>query len=358
MPHPQVLVPDNIGVSHHLIHEIFESQAAARPQATAVVFGRRQITYGQLDGRANQLARHLLKRGVQRGSNVAMLLPRSLDAYVTMLAILKSDAAYVPIDPAYPADRIAYILNDCEASALVTVAHLAASLTAFHGRIIRVDADAAIGGESQTGVPRDRTQVNPRDPCYIVYTSGSTGRPKGVIVEHRNACHLIREEGRIFAVRPEDRVYQGASLAFDLSVEEIWLAFHAGAALIAATPEMAHAGPDLSRQLAASGVTVLSCVPTLLSMLAEDVPSLRLLILGGERCADQLVDRWARPGLRIVKPMDPRRPPSSPPAPMSPRASRSRSAAPYPVVISVSSTTNFGLSGPVRRGRSASAARV
>jgi non-ribosomal peptide synthetase-like protein len=284
--------------SYRVLHEIFESQAAARPHAAAVVFDRQQITYGELDRRANQLARHLLRRGVQRGSNVAMLLPRSPDAYITLLAILKAGAAYVPLDPAYPADRTAYILNDSGATALVTTANLARSCTAFRGRVVHVDADAAsIDAESVAGVPGE---PDPRDPCYIIYTSGSTGRPKGVLVEHRNACHLVREEGRIFAVRTEDRVYQGASLAFDLSVEEIWLAFHAGAALIAATPKMAHAGPDLSRQLAECGVTVLSCVPTLLSMLAEDVPSLRLLILGGETCADQLVARWARPGLRVV----------------------------------------------------------
>ena len=142
--------------------------------------------------------------------------------------------------------------------------------------------------------------MGPRNLCYIIYTSGSTGRPKGVMIEHRNAWRLVRAEGCIFKVRPEDRVYQGASLCFDVSFEEIWLAFHAGATLVAATPEMAHAGPDLSRYLTDHGVTVLSCVPTLLSMLAEDVPTLRLLILGGEVCPDRLVERWARPGRRIV----------------------------------------------------------
>ena len=285
--------------SHRVLHEIFESQAAACPQAVAVVFGREQVTYGELESRANQLARHLLGRGVQRGSNVAMLLPRSLDAYIALLALLKSGAAYVPIDPADPADRIAHILNDSGATALVTTRDLAAAFTAFRGRTVDVGT-ACIGVESPAGIPRNGTQADPRDPCYVIYTSGSTGRPKGVVVEHRNACHVVREEGRIFAVKPEDRVYQGASLAFDLSVEEIWLAFQAGASLIGATPEMAHAGPDLSRHLTDLRVTVLSCVPTLLSTLAEDVPSLRLLILGGETCADQLVARWAHPGLRIV----------------------------------------------------------
>jgi len=120
------------------------------------------------------------------------------------------------------------------------------------------------------------------------------------MIEHRSACHLVRAEARIFGVRPEDRVYQGFSLSFDASIEEVWLAFHAGATLVAATPEMAHAGLELSRCLAESGVTVLSCMPTFLSMLAGDVPTLRLLILGGEACPDQVVERWARPGQRMV----------------------------------------------------------
>ena len=172
--------------------------------------------------------------------------------------------------------------------------------TAFDGVIVRVDADrAALEAESPAPLLRDMVGVGPRDLCYIIYTSGSTGRPKGVMIEHRSACHLVCAEGRIYGARPEDRVYQGASLAFDLSVEEVWLAFHAGATLVAATPEMAHAGPDLSQFLTDCGVTVLSCVPTLLSMLGEDVPAVRLLIFGGERCPDWLVERWARPGRQM-----------------------------------------------------------
>src|SRR5262249_18381391 len=123
---------------------------------------------------------------------------------------------------------------------------------------------------------------------------------KGVMIEHRNALHLVQAEGHIYAARSADRVYQGASLAFDLSVEEVWLAFHAGATLVAAAPELERADPDLSRLLTESGVTVLSSVPTLLSMLAEDAPTLRLLIFGGEPCPEWLVARWARPGRRLV----------------------------------------------------------
>src|SRR5437773_1526422 len=165
----------------------------------------------------------------------------------------------------------------------------------------RMDADReTIRSQSCSRLPRNAVGVGLRDLCYVIYTSGSTGRPKGVMIEHRSACHLVCAEARLFSVRPVDRVYQGFSLAFDASVEEVWLAFYAGATLVAATPEMAHAGPDLSRLLAERGVTVLSCVPTLLSMLAEDVPTLRLLIFGGEACPEQLVERWARSGRRLV----------------------------------------------------------
>src|SRR6266446_5929437 len=287
--------------SRDTLHALFEARVDAGPEAIAVVFGRDESTYADLESRANRLARHLCARGVRRGSIVAMLLPRSVDAYAALLGILKSGAAYVPIDPEYPADRVAYILEDSGAGALVTTAELAGPHAAFAGAVVRVDADrGAIAADSSTRLPREETGVGPRDLCYIIYTSGSTGRPKGVMIEHHNASSLVLAEGHIYAALPEDRVYQGASLAFDVSFEEVCLAFHAGATLVAATPEMAHAGPDLSRLLTEREVTVLSCVPTLLSMLAEDMPSVWLLIFGGEICRDRLVERCARPGRRMV----------------------------------------------------------
>lgn len=293
--------PGKVTACGKCLHRLFERQADTRPQAAAVVFGREETTYADLESSANCLARLLRRRGVGSGSVVAMLLPRSMDAYVVLLGILKAGAAYVPIDPEYPADRVAYILEDSGAQALVTTASLARRHAAFRGAVVRADADReAIATESPARLLPDERGADSRDLCYVIYTSGTTGRPKGVMIEHRSACHLVRTEGRIFAMRPEDRVYQGFPLSFDASVEEVWLAFHAGATLVAGTPEMAHAGPDLSWFLTERGVTVLSCVPTLLSMLTEDVPTLRLLILGGEACPDRLVARWARPGRRMV----------------------------------------------------------
>jgi non-ribosomal peptide synthetase-like protein len=282
-----------------LLHELFERQADARPDEAAVVCGGARMTYGELEARANQVARFLRARGVVRGDCVGLLLPRSPEVYVALLGILKAGAAYVPLDPEYPAERVGFILSDCRARALITSAGLARKAAGFGGQMITIE-DAGLSKVSPERLDRSETGVTPEDLCYVIYTSGTTGRPKGVEIEHRSAHHLVCAEGRIFQVRAQDRVYQGFSLAFDASVEEVWLAFFAGATLVAGTAEMVRAGNGLSRLLVEAGVTVLSCVPTLLSMMEEDVPSIRLLILGGEACPPDLVRRWWKPGRRVV----------------------------------------------------------
>ncbi|TMI58586.1 amino acid adenylation domain-containing protein [Candidatus Bathyarchaeota archaeon] len=292
--------PEETGRSS-ILHQFFEAQVDTRPEAIAIMVEGRRITYAEIEQRANRLARYLYDHGVGRGSLVAILLSRSLDAYVSILGTLKAGAAYVPLDPEYPADRISYILGDSHAETLLTTAALASHHREFHGNIIAVDVDAdAISSETSTRLPTDEVRVGPDDLCYVIYTSGSTGRPKGVLVGHRSVCNLVEAEAEIFRVTPEDRVCQIASLSFDLSVEEIWLAFQAGACLVPATRELAHGGPDLSKFLVEHQVTVLSCVPTLLNMLDEEIPTLHLVILGGEVCPENLVSRWARSGRRLV----------------------------------------------------------
>ena len=288
-------------VPNELLHELFERRAAANPAAVALVCEHARMTYGELEARANQLTAFLRKSGVGRGDCIGLLLPRSMEVYVALLAILKAGAAYVPLDPDYPAERVRFILSDCRAIAVVTTQDLASKAAGFSGKTIRVDAQRnEIGAMDARRIERKEVGASPDDLCYVIYTSGTTGRPKGVEIEHRSVCYLVRAEAEIFRVTPEDRVFQIASIAFDASVEEIWLAFFAGATLVVATAEMAHAGPELSRILADAGVTVLSCVPTLLMMMEGDVPSMRLLILGGEACPAELVKRWWKPGRRVV----------------------------------------------------------
>ncbi len=284
-----------------LVHEIFEAEADLHPDSVAVEFEGEEVSYSELDQRANRLARHLRSRGVGRGSLVAILLQRSVEVYVAILAVLKAGAAYVPLDPEYPGDRVSYILENSGASAVITVDDMASSQTGYSGFTVRLDADASdIDRESARRLGRGEVGVRSDDLCYVIYTSGSTGRPKGVQIEHRSLCNLIDAEHDAYGVRKEDRVCQTASVSFDLSVEEIWLAFSTGATLVAISQDTARSGSDLCRAMAERRVTVLSCVPTLLSMLTEDVKSLRVIILGGEAAPEWLVSRWARPGRRII----------------------------------------------------------
>jgi non-ribosomal peptide synthetase-like protein len=284
----------------HLLHNLFEARAEAAPANPAALCGGQALSYAELEKRANQLARFLRSKQIDKGCIVGLLLPRSPDVYVALLGILKSGAAYVPLDPDYPPERIEWILNDCHAQAVVTVSALAQKCGGYTGEVLAVELLAAeIREHPAVRLPPSETEVTGRDLCYIIYTSGTTGRPKGVLIEHRSACNLVRAEGELFNVQPSDRVYQGFSIAFDASVEEVWLAFHAGAALVVGTPKMMQAGAGLSRLLADAGVTVLSCVPTLLAMLEEDIPTVRLLILGGEECPQSLVARWCRPGRKM-----------------------------------------------------------
>ncbi len=284
-----------------LLHELFERQTDLQPAQIALACREDRMTYGELEARANQLARYLRKRGVGRGAMVGLLLPRSLDVAVVLLGVLKAGAAYVPVDADYPPDRIQFILEDCGVAAVVSVTSLTAKLGAFAERAVWLDAQAGeILAESSARISRAVTSTTPEDCAYVIYTSGSTGRPKGVQIEHRSVCHLVRAEGQIFQVQPADRVYQGFSIAFDASVEEVWLAFFSGATLVVGTREMVFSGPALSQRLTEAGITVFSTVPTQLAMMADDVPSVRILILGGEVCPADLVRRWARPGRRMV----------------------------------------------------------
>ena len=293
---------------------MFEQQAEARPDDIALVCADQRMTYGELERRANQLARFLRSLGVRRGDCVGLWLERSLDAYIALLGILKAGAAYVPLDPDCPAERAAFILSDCHARVLVTTSELAAKVgqvsrlpggpgahaDSFSGKVVALDElQAEIAAQASDRLSRAETGATPQDLCYVIYTSGTTGKPKGVEIEHRSACHLVRAEGKLFQVQPSDRVYQGFSLAFDASVEEVWLSFFAGATLVAGTRDMVRSGAALSGKLAGAGVTVLSCVPTLLAMMDEDIPAVRLLILGGEVCPPDLVKRWWRPGRRV-----------------------------------------------------------
>ena len=278
-----------------LLHHLFERQAREAPHGVALRCADRIMTYGELNERADRLAQSLSLDGIRCGHAVSILLPRGIEMYVAILGILKSGAAYVPLDPEYPQDRIEFILKDCRATALITTPALERSAGGFRGKIFTGDLSDVRSSRRQEALER----ISGTDLCYIIYTSGSTGWPKGVEIEHHSACHFVESELKLFGLAPEDRVYQGFSIAFDASVEEIWLALASGASLVVGTDEVRRSGPELPARLREAQVTVLSVVPSLLAMFEEDVPSVRLLIFGGEVCPPTLARKWLRPGRRV-----------------------------------------------------------
>jgi len=298
---------DRVDRSDQLLQELFEETAARHPQRTAIeCFApeHRFMTYEAMSRRTNQLAHWLRDNGVGVGSFVGMWLPRGMEVYVALIAILKAGASYVPIDPEYPSDRVSYILEDCHAPVLISTSDLLAEHSDFvlppACQKIEYDrVDALLEAQDATPLTREHTGQTNRDGCYVIYTSGSTGRPKGCQLEHRSVVNLVRAERILFGCTPEDRVYQGFSIAFDASVEEVWLAFASGGALVAATPDMLHAGPALPSMLVAQRITIVSTVPTLLSMMEDTIPQVRILISGGEAVQKDIIKRW-QPGRRFV----------------------------------------------------------
>jgi non-ribosomal peptide synthetase-like protein len=282
------------------LFEIFENAADIYPSRPAVIFNNKEYSYEEIDSNANRLARYLREKGIQTGDKVGLILGKSVELYIAMLGIMKAGAAYVPIDAYYPPDRVKYILENSEVSLTITSSSIASFFGLRDGTLLLDHEHDIIDKFLAQRLKRTETGVTPNDLSYIIYTSGSTGRPKGVQLEHKSVCNLVRASQKIYQIKPEDRVYQGFTVAFDASVEEIWMAFGHGAALVPQTPEMQKAGPNLGRLLNDAKVTVLSCVPTLLSMMLEDIPSLRLIVFGGEVCPHHLIEKWSKPARRLM----------------------------------------------------------
>jgi non-ribosomal peptide synthetase-like protein len=280
------------------LHHHFETTSDRVPDAVAVECGDRQARYRELDRQGNRVAHRLIALGVAPGDRVGILLQRSLETYAAVLGVLKAGATFVPIDPGHPADRIAFIATDAGLRVVLTSAALAAAAAgSLPCPALELDEPSCLAG-----VPATRPDADAgRDGlAYIIYTSGSSGRPKGVAVSHGNICDFLDVVTPIYDVTAQDRVYQGMTIAFDFSVEEMWPAWMAGATVVAGPTDGCRLGPQLADLLVERGVTVLCCVPTLLATLDREVPSLRTLIVGGEACPRDLVQRWSRPGRRML----------------------------------------------------------
>lgn len=281
-----------------LVPQLIEEQVQRTPDAPAVVFEGQSLTYAELNGRANQLARHLRSRGVGVDQLVGICVERSLEMVVGLLGILKAGAAYVPLDPSYPPERLRYMLGDAAPPVLLTQAHLAERLPAAAAEVIALDADwPAIARQAANDLDAGALGVEPHHLAYMIYTSGSTGLPKGAMNEHRAVVNRLHWMQMQYGLGADDRVLQKTPFSFDVSVWEFFWTLMSGACLVVARPQ-GHQDPAYLRGLIeATGVTTLHFVPSMLQIFLEghqpgQCPSLRHVVCSGEELPASLQRRF------------------------------------------------------------------
>ncbi|HEV2681791.1 MAG TPA: condensation domain-containing protein, partial [Rhodanobacter sp.] len=247
-------------VGEATLPELFERQVAATPDAIAAIFGENNLSYAQLNARANRLARLLIAQGIGPEDRVALALPRSLEMLVAMLGIVKTGAAYVPLDPAYPPERLAYMLDDARPVVLITNRETLQSLPDHPVSALLLDAPETVQAiaAQHTANPEQAQRRQPlraRNAAYVIYTSGSTGRPKGVVVTHAGITSLASGQIERFGVQPHSRVLQFASLSFDAAFSECCMTLLCGAALVLASKDQLLPGDALAGVIAKHQVT-------------------------------------------------------------------------------------------------------
>jgi aspartate racemase len=282
------------------MHEMVEAQVARTPDASAVEHAGQRLTYRELNERANQLARFLRKRGIGHESRVGICLRRSLELPVAILAVLKAGAACVPLDPAYPKERLSYMLEDSGTPLVLAQPGLLSEVTDFDAEVVNLEPDwKAFANESSENV---RSSVDPENLAYIIYTSGSTGKPRGVLLPHAGLVNHNTAAVKLFRLTNEDRMAQFASISFDIAIEEIFPTWISGGALIVREENASLAVGDFLRWVEENRVTALD-LPTaywheLVRELAESgikLPkSLRLVIVGGEKAQSGALATWRK----------------------------------------------------------------
>jgi amino acid adenylation domain-containing protein len=279
--------------------ELFEARVARTPDALAVEGRGSRLSYRELNQRANRLARRLAAQGAGPEQIVAVALERSPDLITTLLAVVKTGAAYLPVDLAYPPGRIEYMLADAAPALLVTRAG-AAPPGSVATRLVVLDDDAVAGYGDHDLTDADRTApLRPDHPAYVIYTSGSTGTPKGVAVTHAGIAALARSHTDRLAIAADSRVLQYASFSFDTSVVDLVMGLAAGAALVMADEEQRLSAAALGRLLADGHVTHATLPPGLLAALPDGcLPEGMTVVAAGEACPAEVAGRWS-PGRRM-----------------------------------------------------------
>ncbi len=284
------------------LHQLFEEQAERTPAAVALSCEGEQVSYRELNERANRLAHHLRSLGVGPEVLVGVCLERSIEMVVAVLGILKAGGAYLPLDPEYPLERLAWMLNDGNVPLLLTEKRFTERLQSQNGRQARVIClDSNWGTAVREGTGSIDTKVTAENLAYVIYTSGSTGKPKGVMVAHGGLSNLVTAQADFFGLAPGSRMLQFASISFDAATFEIFTALCNGATLCLASPEQSLPGPGLVSLLREQGVTNATLPPSVLAVLEPDeLPQLRTVISIAEACTPGTVERWATEGRRFL----------------------------------------------------------
>lgn len=278
--------------------DIFAASAKAFAHSLCIVSGAEKLTYAQVDAMATALARGLRRNGIGPGCVIGLWMARGHELLISQIAIAKTGAAWLPFDADVPMERVVECLTDCQARALLVGADHLARATG-HAPCPVLLAQTLVDPNDASDVDALALGCTSDHPAYMIYTSGSTGKPKGIVITGANICHYLRVANEVYGLVASDVVFQGASVAFDLSMEEIWVPYLVGACLFVVTPAIMGDADALPDVMIGAGVTVLDTVPTLLSLLSRDVPGLRVIILGGEACPSTLAARWCAPNRKI-----------------------------------------------------------
>jgi amino acid adenylation domain-containing protein/non-ribosomal peptide synthase protein (TIGR01720 family) len=275
-----------------LIHKDFEEQARLNPELTALLHDGASLKYRQLNEKANQLARFLIEQGAANEKVIALFFHRSIDLMVAILGVLKSGAAYLPLDVNVPSERLSYYLNDSQSIFIISSSGLKHKLPQDSGLKIIEFEDIQF---NKYEIGNLKTEVDPLNKAYIIYTSGSTGRPKGVIISHLSACNLGHSYIYEFETGPGIRVFNFFAPCFDGSVADYLMSLFAGATLIIPNHENVLPGPDLIQALEEYNANISVINPTtLLNMNESELPYLTTLIAGAESCPKQLFEKWGK----------------------------------------------------------------
>ncbi|HEY9404509.1 MAG TPA: amino acid adenylation domain-containing protein [Pyrinomonadaceae bacterium] len=296
----------NAGATHEptpYVHQLFAQQAARTPERLALVSGAERLSYAELDARAEELARRLRARGVGPESTVGVLLARSVELVVALLGVLKAGAAYVPLDPEYPSERLRLMVaTSCPAVVLTGAAETkkAAWLAEMADVVLSVEPSGEETPADERALEAGAAPAG-ENPAYVIFTSGSTGVPKGVVISHRSLASYTAIAAEEFAITPEDRVLQFTSPSFDTSAEEIFPCLTSGATLVLRDDAMLSSIPTFLRRCEELGITVLDLPTAFWHELTvklggeaglELPPSIRLVIIGGERALPERVQAW------------------------------------------------------------------